>query len=266
VINIRGKVLDLEGMIFGKLKVIGRVIDKSKKGTRWLCECECGNKDHIVIGSNLKRGTTTSCGCVNRKVNGLSLTKIYRVWTDMKIRCNNEKHKRYYDYGGRGIKVCIEWTDEQDGFLNFYDWSIKNGYIENTGLSIDRIDNDNNYEPDNCKWSTRVEQQNNTRANVSITINGVEKPISQWSTETGIDRTTLYHRYFHMNLRDDEILDYTVLKHPQSGEKGIYWKDKNKKWQVNLLINGKYTYVGIYEDLIIAVKEKYKYIENLMIG
>lgn len=95
---------------------------------------------------------------------GESKTRLYNIWVDMKNRCNNSKHKRYSDYGGRGISVCPEWTDRGNGFINFRDWALSNGYQE--GLQINRIENNGNYEPNNCNWVTNIEQQRNRRNNI----------------------------------------------------------------------------------------------------
>lgn len=106
---------------------------------------------------------------------GFCGTKIYKKWEDMKSRCNNPNNKRYKDYGGRGIKICNEWLSD---FMNFYNWAINNGYKE--GLSIERINNDGNYEPSNCKWITRAEQMRNTRNCHYIEYKGETHCISEW--------------------------------------------------------------------------------------
>ena len=112
--------------------------------------------------NDINRGDTKSCGCKKflSQPHNLSNTKLYVVWGHIKSRTLNPKHKSYNDYGGRGITICDEWKND---FMSFYNWAILNGYEENKGLSIDRIDNDGNYEPSNCRWTTRTIQSRNQR-------------------------------------------------------------------------------------------------------
>ena len=158
------KFKDLTGQVFGRLKVLGISHRTEYKKIMWFCECACGNSK-IVQGNHLVNGAIQSCGCLlietTRKKNlshGESETKLYRRWKGMRERCYYTKHKSYEYYGGRGIEVCDEW---KDSFVNFKEWAMRNGFKEE--LSIDRIDNDGNYEPSNCRWVTHKEQMNNTR-------------------------------------------------------------------------------------------------------
>lgn len=177
------KFIDLIGEKFGKLTVVSFV---DKKGTRtyWNCVCECGGK-RIVSNDHLKRGDVTDCGCYRRhisynKKHGMSDKPIYTIWLLMKERCFNYKRREYKDYGGRGIKVCSEWLDA----TKFIEWALNNGYTE--GLTIDRIDNNGNYEPNNCRWVDRETQANNKRNNRLITYKGETKTITQWAKEHGL--------------------------------------------------------------------------------
>lgn len=128
----------------------------------WKCRCDCGN-EITVIGSNLQSRHTTSCGCLKRLFpnatrHGESGTRLYHIWVNMRQRCNNPKNNNYKNYGGRGIEVCGEWEAD---FAIFGKWAIQNGYADN--LTLDRIDNDGNYEPNNCRWTTRLIQRHNQR-------------------------------------------------------------------------------------------------------
>lgn len=170
---------------------------KGKKIKLLNCICDCGKKI-IVRSGNFKNGHTKSCGCIRGEINkthGLSLnengrhTRLYNIWTFIKIRCYNKKSKNFHTYGGRGIIMCDKW---KNSYEEFHLWSISNGYKET--LSIDRIDNNGNYCPDNCRWSTSKEQCNNKRNNVVYTFDGRTQTQKQWCDELGLNRTTVAGR------------------------------------------------------------------------
>lgn len=184
---------DLTGQKFNHLTVI-RYIGRKNGRTMWHCLCDCGNEVD-VDSSSLKSGNTTACGCRqsegwgSNKTHGMSGKRIYRIWMGIKNRCYYEKNKYYSNYGGRGIRVCDEWLES---FENFYKWAIENGYAKN--LTIDRIDNDGNYEPSNCRWVTRIEQMNNTRRNRMIEYNGERKSVTEFAREFEISPELVHGR------------------------------------------------------------------------
>lgn len=155
---------DITGQRFGRLFVVKMVDDRTKCGEiKYLCKCECGN-EKIIVGTSLKNGSSKSCGCIlseetsrRSRTHGQSNTRLYRIWHGMLDRCNNHNRHEYKYYGGRGITVCPEWMK----FEPFYEWSISHGYSDD--LTIDRIDNDGNYEPNNCRWVTMQVQTRNRR-------------------------------------------------------------------------------------------------------
>ena len=191
-------VKDLSGQRFGKLNVV-EFFHVNKHGRAlWLCKCDCGNTSKVV-SSRLATGKTKSCGCYRAEVrkNGLYVTKrglsnrhpLYHIWISMKMRCYNENSKGYHNYGGRGIDICEEW---RNNFAAFKDWSMANGY--NGFLTIDRINNDLGYFPENCRFSSIVEQNNNKRNNHQITYKGETLNITQWANKLGISKYLLNQR------------------------------------------------------------------------
>lgn len=183
---------NLVGKTFGRLIVIERAenyfTQNGKSERQWLCECQCGNKT-VVLGHNLLKGQTQSCGCLAREHSAIRATRhgesdsrLYHIWTGMKQRCYNPKAKSYKDYGGRGITVCDEW---KDNFQAFYDWAMANGYDDM--LSIDRINSNDIYNPLNCRWATMEEQQNNKRNNHLLTYKGETLTVNQMARKYGLN-------------------------------------------------------------------------------
>ena len=189
--------IDITGQKFGRLVAIKATEGRSKKGVLWLCQCDCGNTK-LVASTHLRCGSVRSCGCLkeelrgkNFKKHGGSRTRLYRIWKQIHTRCNNPNSINYKDYGGRGINLCEEWKND---FSSFLDWSTSNGYAEN--LTIDRIDNDGNYCPENCRWVTNKKQQNNKRSTVFIEYDGQKHSLSEWAEIIGVTRNALWKRLF----------------------------------------------------------------------
>lgn len=179
------------GKNFGKLKVISELEKRAKGGGKqYLCQCECGNTT-IVRSDHLKSGHTTSCGCNKIMITShrKSQSNLYRRWDKIKQRCYNKNNHAYKNYGGRGIKMCDEWCDD---FMNFYNWAINNGYDDN--LTIDRIDVNGNYEPNNCRWVDYTTQNNHRSNTVYITCNGKRQSVMQWCRELNLNPSTVYYR------------------------------------------------------------------------
>lgn len=186
--------IDISGQKFGRLTVL-REAGRDKHGqTLWICKCDCG-KETTVITQRLRSGGTKSCGCLkaegNNKKHGMCYSRINSIYRKMKERCLQENNARFSDYGGRGISICEEWLGN-NGFMNFYKWAMANGYADN--LSIDRINNDGNYEPSNCRWVEARVQANNVRSNHLITYQNETHTIAEWSRIRGIPYQRLLQR------------------------------------------------------------------------
>ena len=197
-----GTFQDLTGQRFGGIVVLERAKDHVTAGgarkVRWKCQCDCGNITYVSSG-NLKSGHAISCGCAGSRntigrrstTHGMTHTRLHSIWAGMKRRCYNSHEANYLDYGGRGIKMCPEW---KESFEAFYNWSITHGYSKK--LSIDRIDVNGDYSPDNCKWSTEIEQSNNRRNSVFIAYNGKTQTLAEWCREFDVP-----YYLFHNRLR-----------------------------------------------------------------
>ncbi len=194
---------DLTGMQFGNFTVIGRAPDYIRKNgkhtRRWECKCVCGNT-RFLTKTALKNGIQKSCGCIkpimiigtkvgNGVIHGDSHKRLHNTWLGMKARCFNKNEPRYKWYGERGIIVCDEWKHD---YLAFKEWALNNGYSEE--LTIDRIDNNKGYSPDNCRWVDVKTQQNNRRSNRFITAFNETHTLMQWSEITGINSNAISRR------------------------------------------------------------------------
>lgn len=173
---------------FGRLLVLRESVEHGK----WLCLCDCGAECNVST-KNLRKGHTKSCGCLHKeglvsrlKRHGMAKSKIWTVWHSMVERCTKPYSTSFARYGGRGIQVCDRWLV----FENFYQ---DMGEVPD-GCSIDRIDVNGNYSPDNCRWADADTQRNNKRNSVIAEINGVALTLAQWSRKLGVPKPTLYNR------------------------------------------------------------------------
>lgn len=209
--------LDFTGQTFGRWEVLGRAPDRgepssNRKYKMWRCRCSCEShtiKD--VYECHLLRGNSKSCGCLaaekcgdNFRTHGKSDTRLFGIWTNMRKRCNNPTDPAYKNYGGRGIGICSEWDD----YVNFDEWARTHGYKDN--LTIDRIDNDKGYSPNNCRWVDYLTQANNTRNNVYISAVGKTQNISAWARELNIPEYLIVYRRSH-GWTDEQALFTPIL-------------------------------------------------------
>ena len=206
------KLIDLTGQKFGRLTVIERsdnVLVGNQSKTAWKCICDCG-KEIVVASQYLRNGDTKSCGCFQREFagrkHGFSKTRLYGIWCGIIRRCCNENDQAYRNYGGRGIKVCDEW---KNNFMSFRKWALENGYSDK--LSIDRIDNNGNYEPSNCRWATQMEQANNMRCNRILVYNGESHTAAEWGRITGLGGYRIRSR-LHSGFTVEEAITLPKMK------------------------------------------------------
>ena len=186
------KIVDISGEKFNNLLVIERDYNVKTGKAYWKCLCDCGNKT-IVSGSNLRNGSVKSCGCLiyrsKNKTHGMSKSSLYKIWNGMKFRCTNKNSGSYKNYGQRGISVCEEWFNNPQLFI---EWALKNGYKE--GLTIDRIDNEKDYCPENCRWISKGEQAKNRRMNYCIEYKGEAKTLWELCEELNLNYNLVHNR------------------------------------------------------------------------
>lgn len=207
---------DLTGQQFGELTVLQMLPERKRKRTMWLCACSCGKQTAAFVTS-LLRGDKKSCGCWTkrfsaRRTHGRTHTAEYSSWLGAKRRCTDENDEAYKDYGQRGIFMCDAWLGSFEAF--FRDMGEKPG----AGYSIDRLDNDGPYNPENCRWATQTEQVRNRRNTKRLTYMGVTKLLVDWSQELGINEGTLRSR-LRRGLTVEEALQPgdRRLKHTRAG-------------------------------------------------
>lgn len=200
---------DLSGQKFGRITVLSYAYTSIWQQAMFMCLCDCGTTK-IIRGSQLSSGNTRSCGCLHKeisqnvmkKVNASGFrcvtsstrhgghgSKLNMAWQRMRSRCHSVNADHYKHYGGRGIGICKEWDD----YATFREWAISTGY--DGTREIDRIDNDGDYCPENCRWATRTEQMRNRRNTVKISHEGVTKPLADWCDDYGIKYKLAHARY-----------------------------------------------------------------------
>lgn len=214
------KANDLIGQKFGMLTVVSRAANNKYGKAMWNCVCECGRKPKKPISTDrLKSGNSKSCGCYRfgnkfSVTHGEKKTRLWREWSGMKNRCskNFKFHKNYYD---RGISVCEEWKS----YIAFRNWALSNGYDD--GLTLDRINNDKGYSPDNCRWATMKQQSNNRRTNKYITANSETRTMKEWAEYSGIKYHTIQERIARGWKEEDAV---TIKPSYQNS----YMRRKNK--------------------------------------
>lgn len=207
---------DFTGQRFGRLTVLREAGKDNFGQILWECECSCKDKNRIIVpGYRLFWGHTKSCGCLQKESSksrdkssitkhGLTGCRLYKTWDGMKARCFRTTDKNYKDYGGRGITICNEWLDKDNGFVNFYNWAIANGYEDY--LFIDRIDNNGNYEPSNCRWVTMKQQARNKRNTIYAPNTNI--PLVDFCKDNGLVYTTIKNRAIRLGISLEESINY----------------------------------------------------------
>lgn len=197
---------NLIGNKYGMLTVIEKGESTKRGKLTWKCRCDCGNiKKKSVNGYDLKSGKVKSCGCyysisnARRNVtHGDTSSRLYRIWQGVKARCYRKSTKEYAYYGGKGINVCKDWLE----YLKFKEWAYNNGYSDK--LTLDRIDNNKGYFPDNCRWVSYTIQARNRSNNRVVNVNQEEHTLSEWSEISGINAATIAWRLDH-GWNEDEL-------------------------------------------------------------
>ena len=212
-----GKNIDLSGKRFGRLVVTNEFFITKEGRRKWKCLCDCGNIVYVVT-NNLTGGHTKSCGCWNMEVksashkkHGMCNSRIYRIWCNMKSRCECKSNDAYKLYGQRGISVCEDWKT----FESFEKWAMLNGYSDN--LTIDRIDVNGNYCPENCRWATYKEQCRNKRNSVVMESPIGEMTVAEYCEKTGANPFVIYSR-IRRGSSKDEVYKLESIRHIKYGE------------------------------------------------
>ena len=266
------------GKVFNKLKVIDQIFENGK--TYCICKCLCGSDKIInVTYSDLKRGRTKSCGCIAKGINkkhGMTHTRIYNIWRGLKRKCYSNKDKYYKHYGKKSIKMYEEWLGE-NGFINFHNWAIENGYQED--LFINRIDEKGDFTPENCMWSKYIDNSNFGKNKMKfITFNNETHTISEWSKITGLKAKTINYRLekgtniYDLFLSRNEILMKTINEKHENKKQDYYKsfdennnmiaeKYKSGIYKITNIINSK-LYIGSAIDIYLRWKGHIQLLQN----
>lgn len=254
------KIINLIGQKFGRLEVVSK--DGSKQGrVYWNCRCECGN-DTTASTTQLKSGNTKSCGCLrsesmseSSRTHGLSKTRFYRIWINMKRRCYDEKDNQYHNYGGRGIKVSEEWLT----FENFMN-DMYNSYIEfekehgKNSASLDRLDSDKDYNKDNCRWATDLEQARNRKDNISVVVDGVEyATLSELAEAYNISKILVWSRYRSGNRGKELVAPKRHNGKNHKGHNNIKVEVNGKTYNSLTELQKDYSYISL-----VSISKRYK--------
>lgn len=235
------KKIDLVGQRFSKLVVLSEAGRTSDGKVTWLCQCDCGNTK-IVSGRHLRRGSVKACGCMQfiaNKRHGMHATKIYKTWNGMVSRCTNPRNSRWNDYGGRGIEVCDRWKSFEGFYADMGDCP--------EGMSLDRVDVNGNYEPQNCRWATPKQQSRNRRDNRFVSWRGQTLTVAEWAEKMGMSKSVVLFRLKKWGNSDLDKVFLTPLKNRQ---RPVTWQGKTQPlshWAKELGLHQGVLWTRLYE-------------------
>ena len=203
------------GKRFGRLRIVGFVhASPPYRGWWWVCECDCGSSKTLIPG-DVKSGKVRSCGCLHNEVCSERASKfthsvydhkrLYSIYNGIKKRCYSDSEPRYKDYGARGIEMCDEWLNSSNGFDNFVEWSLANGY--NDALSIDRVDVNGNYCPANCRWISIQDQANNKRDTKWVEYKGERVQLKKLCDKLGVTYDTVHNRIYNLKWSVEDAIE-----------------------------------------------------------